>query len=78
MFSQCTVIHQQEVGMVTIEAGLLAQRVPQLLVGPKYLNVPWYQPQHNSMNIAIDFTTCLTDAKITTRTLDSLKINIIP
>lgn len=53
MFSQCSVIHQQEVGMVTVKAGLLAQRVPKLLVGPKYLNVSLYQPQHNSVNIAI-------------------------
>lgn len=39
MFPQCSVVHQQEVGMVTVKAGPLAQRVPQLLVGPEYLNV---------------------------------------
>lgn len=39
VFPQCSVIHQQKVGMVTIKAGPLAQRIPQLLVGPKNLNM---------------------------------------
>lgn len=38
MLPQCSIIHQQEVGMETIKAGPLAERVPQWLVGPKYLN----------------------------------------
>lgn len=45
MFPQCSVIHQQEVGVVTIQAGPLAKRVPQLLVRPEYLNTSFIHAQ---------------------------------
>lgn len=58
MFSQSSIIHQQEMGVETIKTSPLAQGVSQRLVGPEYLNHTKGQENQETRTIYEHTKTC--------------------